>query len=108
MRNNNNNKPDNKKATIMPTDNYQQQQRKILSRSFPLQMFRKINQTKMLIMPLAILLLSSTIVMAISSSISPSAAYAITFGNTKKLSNDDGNSVNPLIEASGQNVYTVG
>jgi len=70
-------------------------------------MFRKINQTKMLIMPLAMLLLSSTIVMAISSSMSPSAAYAITFGDTKKLSNVDGNSVNPLIEASGQNVYTV-
>ena len=43
-------------------------------------MFHKINQAKMLIMPLAILLLSSTVVMATSNSILPPAAYAITFG----------------------------
>ena len=61
----------------------------------------------MLIMPLAILLLSSIIVMAASNPILPSAAYAITFGSTKNLSNNDGNSFNPQIEASGNNVYTV-
>ena len=70
-------------------------------------MFRKINQTKMLIMPLAILLLSSTIVMATSNPMLPSAAYAISFGTTKNLSNNDGDSLDPQIEASGNNVYTV-
>ena len=58
-------------------------------------MFRKINQTKMLIMPLAILLLSSTIVMATSNPVLPSAAYAISFGSTKNLSNNDGDSLDP-------------
>jgi hypothetical protein len=61
----------------------------------------------MLIMPLAILLLSSTIVMAISNPMLPSTAYAITFGASKNLSNNDGNSGRPQIEASGNNVYTV-
>jgi hypothetical protein len=61
----------------------------------------------MLIMPLAMLLLSSTIVMATSNSILPSAAYAISFGSTKNLSNNDGDSLDPQIEASGNNVYTV-
>jgi len=61
----------------------------------------------MLIMPLAILLLSSTIVMAISNPVLPSAAYAISFGSTKNLSNNDGDSLDPQIEASGNNVYTV-
>ena len=61
----------------------------------------------MLIMPLAILLLSSTIVMATSNSILPPAAYAITFGSTKNLSNNAGDSFDPRIEASGNNVYTV-
>jgi hypothetical protein len=70
-------------------------------------MFHKTNQTKMLIMPLAILLLSSTIVMAISNPVLPSAAYAITFGSAKNLSNNDGDSFDPKIEASGNNVYTV-
>jgi hypothetical protein len=108
IRNNNDDKnPDNKKATIMPTDNYHQQQRKLLSRSFPLQTFHKTNQAKMLIMPLAILLLSSTIVMATSNPILPSAAHAISFGSTKNLSNNDGDSLNPRIEASSNNVYTI-
>ncbi len=70
-------------------------------------MFRKKNQARMLIMPLAILLLSSTIVMAASTPMLPSAAYAITFGSTKNLSNNDGDSHDPRIEASGNNVYTV-
>jgi hypothetical protein len=70
-------------------------------------MFHKINKAKMLIMPLAILLLSSTIVMAISNPSLPSAAYAITFGSTKNLSNNDGDSRDPRIEASGNNVYVV-
>jgi len=70
-------------------------------------MFRKTNKAKMLIMPLAILLLSSTIVMAISNPMLPSAAYAISFGSTKNLSNNDGDSLDPQIEASGNNVYTV-
>jgi hypothetical protein len=61
----------------------------------------------MLIMPLAILLLSSTIVMATSNSILPSAAYAISFGSTKNLSNNDGDSLDPQIDATGNNVYTV-
>jgi len=61
----------------------------------------------MLIMPLAILLLSSTVVMATSNSILPPAAYAITFGSTKNLSNNDGGSAFPRIEASGNNVYAV-
>ena len=85
----------------------QQQQQTSLSRPSPLQMFHKINQAKMLIMPLAILLLSSTVVMATSNSILPSAAYAITFGTTKNLSNNDGDSFDPQIDASGNNVYTV-
>ena len=70
-------------------------------------MFHKVNQAQMLIMPLAILLLSSTVVMAISNPILPSAAYAISFGSTKNLSNNDGDSLDPRIEASGNNVYTV-
>ncbi len=70
-------------------------------------MFRKISQTKMLIMPLAILLLSSTIVMAASNLVLPSTAYAISFGSTKNLSSNDGDSLDPRIEASGNNVYTV-
>ena len=61
----------------------------------------------MLIMPLAILLLSSTIVMATSNPILPPAAYAITFGSTKNLSNNDGDSLDPQIDATGNNVYTV-
>jgi hypothetical protein len=58
-------------------------------------------------MPLAILLLSSTIVMAASDPMLPPAAYAISFGATKNLSNNDGDSLDPRIEASGDNVYTV-
>ena len=61
----------------------------------------------MLIMPLAILLLSSTIVMATSNSILPSAAYAITFGGTKNLSNNDGDSTDPKVQVSGNIVYVV-
>jgi len=61
----------------------------------------------MVIIPLAILLLSSTIVMAISNPMLPSVAYAISFGATKNLSNNDGDSLGPRIEASGTNVYTV-
>src|SRR5678809_1558689 len=53
------------------------------------------------------MLLSSTIVMAISNPVLPSAAYAISFGSTKNLSNNDGDSLDPRIEASGNNVYTV-
>ena len=71
-------------------------------------MFHKTNQAKMLIMPLAILLLSSTIVMATSNSILPSAAYAITFGDTKNLSNNDGDSLIPQIDASGNNCILYG
>jgi hypothetical protein len=70
-------------------------------------MFHKTNKTKMLIMPLAILLLSSTIVMATSNSVLPPAAYAITFEKTKNLSNNDGDSLDPQIDATGNNVYTV-
>ena len=58
-------------------------------------------------MPLAILLLSSTVVVANSNSILPSAAYAITFEKTKNLSNNDGDSLDPQIDATGNNVYTV-
>ena len=61
----------------------------------------------MLIMPLAILLLSSTIVMATSNSMLPSAAYAISFGSTKNLSNNDGDSSNPQIISSGGKIYVV-
>jgi hypothetical protein len=35
------------------------------------------------------------------------SAYAITFGNTKNLSNDDGDSTNPQVQVSSSNVYTV-
>ena len=49
-------------------------------------------------MPLAILLLSSTVVMATSNSILPPAAYAISFEKTKNLSNNDGDSLDPQIE----------
>ena len=109
IRNNNNNNHDNKKTILFYLQIIinKQQQQPSLSQPSPLQMFHKINQTKMLIMPLAILLLSSTIVMATSNPILPSAAYAITFGSTKNLSNNDGDSFDPLIEASGNNVYTV-
>ena len=107
IRNNNNSNQDCKKNTIIFTNSYPQQQRKPLPYTSPLQMFYKVKQTKMLIMPLAIMLLSSTIVMATSNPISPPAAYAITFGSTKNLSNNDGDSFGPLIEASGNNVYTV-
>jgi len=58
-------------------------------------------------MPLAILLLSSTIVMATSNSILPPAAYAITFGDTKNLSNNDGDSTDPKVQVSGNIVYVV-
>ena len=34
-------------------------------------------------------------------------AYAITFGNTKNLSNNDGDSTNPQVQVSSSNVYTV-
>jgi len=113
MRNNNNdnNNHGNKKTIIPNTNNYQhkqQQQQPSLSRPSPIQMFHKTNKAKMLIMPLAILLLSSTVVMATSNSILPSAAYAITFGDTKNLSNNAGDSRNPAIESvSGNNVYTL-
>jgi len=70
-------------------------------------MFHKINQTKMLIMPLAILLLSSTVVMATSNSILPPAAYAITFGGTKNLSNNNYDSTLPKVQVSGNFVYVV-
>ena len=58
-------------------------------------------------MPLAILLLTSTIVMAAPGPMLPPAAYAISFGATKNLSHNDGDSLEPQIEASGANVYTV-
>jgi hypothetical protein len=45
--------------------------------------------------------------MATSNSILPSAAYAITFGSTKNISDNPGDSLDPQIEASGNNVYTV-
>ena len=34
-------------------------------------------------------------------------AYAITFGSTKNLSNNDGDSTNPQVQVSSSNVYTV-
>jgi hypothetical protein len=34
-------------------------------------------------------------------------AYAITFGNTKNLSNNDGDSTNPQVQVSSGNVYAV-
>ena len=70
-------------------------------------MIHKKNPAKMLIFPLAILLLSSTVVMATSNSILPSAAYAVSFGSTKNLSDNDGDSLDPRIDATGNNVYTV-
>ena len=105
----NNNIHDNKRTSILSTYNYQykQQQPPSLSQPSPIQRFHKTNQAKMLIMPLAILLLSSTVVMATSNSILPPAAYAITFGSTKNLSDNAGDSFDPRIEASGNNVYTV-
>ena len=55
-------------------------------------MFHKINQTKMPMFPLAIMLPSSTIFMAASNPVPPSSVNAITFGSTKNLSNNDGDS----------------
>ena len=109
--NNNDNNNHNKKTTILNTNRYRQHQQPqhqpSLSRISHLHMFHKTNQAKMLIMPLVILLLSSTVVVAASNPMLPSAAYAITFGSTKNLSNNDGDSFDPQIDASGNNVYTV-
>jgi hypothetical protein len=104
---NHSNKKTNSAIATLSTKNYLHKQQPSLSRLSPLQMSHKVNQTKILIMPLAILPLSSTIVMAISNPVLPSAAYAISFGSTKNLSNNDGDSLDPRIEASGNNVYTV-
>jgi hypothetical protein len=105
--NNDNNNHGNKKVTIINTDNYRHKQQPYSCRPSSLQMLHKKNQAKMLIMPLAILLLSSTIVVANSNSILPPAAYAITFGGTKNLSNNGGDSTIPKVQATGNIVYVV-
>jgi len=45
--------------------------------------------------------------MSISNPMLPSVAYAISFEKTKNLSNNDGDSLDPKIDATGNNVYTV-
>jgi hypothetical protein len=43
--------------------------------------------------------------LAVTTAIRP--AYAITFGSTKNLSNNDGDSTNPQVQVSSSNVYAV-
>jgi hypothetical protein len=51
------------------------------------------------------LLFSATAIVSVSGQ--NQSAYAISFGSTKNLSNNEGDSDNPQIEVSGSNVYTV-
>jgi hypothetical protein len=53
----------------------------------------------------ATLVVGGTLVVTTTAAIRP--AYAITFGSTKNISNNDGNSVFPQVEVSSSNVYTV-
>ena len=58
---------------------------------------------------IAAIFLAATLVVggtvAVTTAVRP--AYAITFGNTKNLSNNDGDSTNPQVQVSSSNVYTV-
>jgi hypothetical protein len=51
------------------------------------------------------LLFSATAIVSVSGQ--NQSAYAISFGSTKNLSNNEGDSNDPQIEVSGSNVYTV-
>src|SRR5437870_1572101 len=53
----------------------------------------------------ATLVVGGTLVVTTTAAIRP--AYAITFGSTRNLSNNDGDSLNPQVEVSSSNVYTV-
>jgi hypothetical protein len=53
----------------------------------------------------ATLVVGGTLVVTTTAAIRP--AYAITFGSTKNLSNNDGDSLNPQVQVSSSNVYTV-
>ena len=62
----------------------------------------------MLLIPIVVVLLmiSGTVAIAPNQILQP--AFAITFENTKNLSNnDDGGSLNPRVEVSSSNVYAV-
>src|SRR5215207_1907663 len=52
-----------------------------------------------------VLLFSATVIVSVSNP--NQSAYAVSFGSTKNLSNNDGDSKTPQIEASGNNVYAV-
>jgi hypothetical protein len=51
------------------------------------------------------LVVGGTLVVTTTAAIRP--AYAITFGSTRNLSNNDGDSLNPQVQVSSSNVYTV-
>jgi hypothetical protein len=53
----------------------------------------------------ATLVVGGTLVVTTTAAIRP--AYAITFGSTKNLSNNDGDSTNPQVQVSSSNVYAV-
>ena len=72
-------------------------------KSFSIMFHNKAMLAK-LILPI-FLLFSTTIITAISNPVQP--VSAISFEKTKNLSNDPGRSLNPKVEASGKNVYTV-
>jgi hypothetical protein len=62
----------------------------------------------MLLIPIVVILLmiSGTVAIAPNQILQP--VYAITFGSTKNLSNnDDGDSLNPQVQVSSSNVYSV-
>ena len=62
----------------------------------------------MLLIPIVVVLLmiSGTVAIAPNQILQP--VYAITFGSTKNLSNnDDGDSLNPQVQVSSSNVYSV-
>ena len=58
------------------------------------------------IVTLMLLLLTSSFIPSLNP-IRLQSAYAITFRGTKNLSNNDGDSTNPLVEATGNIVYVV-
>jgi hypothetical protein len=68
-----------------------------------------MNNTKRTSLAMFAIFMAATLVVGGTLAVTTAArpAYAITFGSTKNLSNNDGDSTNPQVQVSSSNVYTV-
>src|SRR5919198_766581 len=84
--------------------NIQQAAKNIVNNTTTLGIYSRIKTVK-IVLPIVLILLSGTGVTASNQILQP--AFAITFGSTRNLSNNDGDSLNPQVEVSSSNVYAV-